>query len=259
MKHIKPLISVNPEGWEEHARKLLERKPEEGRNGGEGTAEFGLVDSGDFWKVSGVSYRNGIYTVDLSKTLLEQGASKTQDQWASYAESAMQGTGFYTPNFMLQHALFSVLHANRESSFRDEIEQARTFIDENAKARWLATLTRIKYNPQGTIDEVVHDYKTNSVFSLDEDFVGPDEWVEQTQNTKPYKALLGTDNKDGIVEVYSWLNGVKPYLFRVNSDPDSTIERVARFVADSSRAFLYCYRIPSYSNASLGVRAVRRQ
>lgn len=33
----------------------------------------------DYWRVPGVNYRNGVYIVDLAKTLLDSGNAKTQD------------------------------------------------------------------------------------------------------------------------------------------------------------------------------------
>ena len=47
--------------------------------------DFSLEELTDFYRINGISYRNEIYTVDLSKTLLE---SRTQDQHANQRKNA---------------------------------------------------------------------------------------------------------------------------------------------------------------------------
>jgi len=211
-----------------------------------------LEDSVDFWRVNNVNYRNGIYTVDLAKTLLDNGNTKKQNEWAEYSVNAKKNNGFYTGDFPLYHALFTELYKLRENpGMRDIAEEARSFLQEMFEQHWLMTLTRIKYKKNGK-DVVAHNFNTSREYQIEENIIGPDEWVKDTSNKDVYRAILGDDDINRINEVYKWITGKNAYLWRVNSKSDT--ERVARFYAVSLRADLDCCGVPSFSDSSLGVR-----
>ncbi|MBI2109723.1 hypothetical protein HYT58_00950 [Candidatus Woesearchaeota archaeon] len=87
--------------------------------------------------------------------------------------------------------------------------------------------------------------------------VGPDEFVKNTKTPAPYKALLGTDNTAEIQNVWSWLTGVDPFLWRVNSRPQEEVETVAGFGASAGGAMLSCDWYPQDSDAAVAVRVAR--
>ena len=209
----------------------------------------------DFWSVPGVEYRNGIYRVNLAKQLLDNGQAHTQDQWAEYHKQAKQKGEFYTADMPLYHALFTALYKQKDNpQKRDEIEEARKFIQKQMRERWLTTLTRIAYQPKGE-DRIIHNYGTNEQYELEENIVGEDRFIEPgDENT--LKALLLMDDIDEINSVYHWLNQTNVYLWRLNSKPENIDERVAGFSADSDWASLFCVRYPECSDSSLGVQIV---
>jgi len=215
---------------------------------------FSLEDRADHWCITGVPYRGNICPVDLLKTLLDGGAVKTQDEWAEYSRNAVQARGFHVGGFPLYHALFSILFRNKDNAqHREKIGAARTFLKEKFFANWLMTLTRIAYTPSGK-DKVTHNSGLPEKYEVQEDIVGLDEWVGDSQNPKLYKAILGTDNISEIQSVYNWITGKNARVWRMNTKPKSVDERVAGFYADSGGAVLDCDGVLQSSDASLGVR-----
>ena len=89
------------------------------------------------------------------------------------------------------------------------------------------------------------------------DFVGSDGDLDSINPINELETLLGTRNKQEVIDVFSWLNETPTYLWRLNSRPDKLDERVAGFGAGSGGAILNCGRGPSGSNDSLGVLACR--
>ena len=55
----------------------------------------------DAWSISGVEYRNGVYTVDLAKSLLDGGNSRQQAGWVDYSKEVIAKGAFYTPEYPL--------------------------------------------------------------------------------------------------------------------------------------------------------------
>ncbi len=251
---IQPLIPGNPEGLEEIARQLLEEipagDPETGMNSG---GSSGIRGNGSYWTISGVNYRNQIFTVDLSKSPLDNGNSKTQDKWAEYSKTARQRKDFYTGDFPLYHALFKALFLTKDSSNKEKAEEARAFLEKEFKERWLMTLSRVRYMPLGK-DIVIHNFGMPDKIEIPFDFVDKDEWVKDSKTPQVYNVLLGSDNIQEINQIYSWITKKPAYLWRVNSKPQTIDERVALFVADSGGASLGCDWNPTDAYSSLGVR-----
>ncbi len=205
-------------------------------------------DSGTYWEIQGVEYKNKIHTVNLLKSLLDQGSLKTQEDWAQYSIQAKAKGEFCTGDMPLQHALFTALYYQKDNP---ELEQAREFIKENMRNRWLTTLTRIVYQPTRK-DKIIHNFQMPDQYELKENIVGKDRKI--ISDDKPsLKALLGTDNINQIKQVYNWINQTPTWIWRLNSKPGSIDERVAWFSALSDGAGLVCDRRPQGSDASLGV------
>ena len=215
------------------------------------TGNFQVNHMNDCWSISGVGYRNRIHTVDLAKSLLDNGSAKTQDDWASYSEASISQNGFRTPDYPLLYGIVKAIYMGRNDSTKaQEIGEAQKFLKDTSRAKWLMTLTRISYKSRGN-DVVIHNFGTRDTYEELSDFIGPDGFITAA-SASPCKALLGTDDIQEIKDVFQWLNGTNTYLWRVNSKADT--ERIARFVADSGGAVLGCGGVPSYANSSLGVR-----
>ena len=222
----------------------------------QGTKDFSFQDMNDFWRVNGVSYQNGIYQVDLLKTCLENNASKTQDQWAEYSNNSIKNNGFYVGNAQLYHSLFSSLFRNKDSSYKNDIEKARDFLQKSFNDYWLMTLTRINYKKSGK-DEVIHDYNLPTQFSILEDIVGAKGFVTQTNPQKELKSILDSNDVNETNSVYNWITNKNLYLFRVNGKPKKDDARVVRLDSGSDWAGLDCNWNPGGSNRALGVRRAK--
>ena len=211
--------------------------------------DTGIQSAKDSWRVLGVSYRNGIYSVDLAKQLLP---ARTQEEHAEHRNKAGKGE-FYIADMLLYHTLFTALFKQKD---KPESEEAREFIQKQMGGHWLMTLTRIAYQPTGD-DLVIHNYNTKDRYEINASVVGPDRFIE-ARDSKALEALLGTGNISEINSVYNWISQTPAYIWRLNSKPIQVCERVARFLADSDGALLDCDGNPDFSDSSLGVRLVVR-
>lgn len=212
-----------------------------------------LEDLKDFWRIPNVNYRNGIYAVDLAKKLLDNGNSKTQEQWVEYSKQAKQNNDFYVGDMPLYHSVFTALSKNNTKDAQEAID----FIKAQMRAKYPVTLTRIKYNPKGK-DDVVNNYGMDDEYAIKTNLVGADEWIKESKDTDYLNAILGTNNINEINQVYQRINGTDARIWRVNSKPASIDERVAWFNADSVGVDLCCCRDPRGSYSSFGVRPTQK-
>ena len=217
---------------------------------------FSLEDKLNFWRFSNINYKNGIYQVDLAKSLLDNGNSKTQDEWIEYSRQAQRNNDFYLADFPLYFAVKLSLYENRNhSKYKDKIQEAKEFIKKNMFDYWLMTSTRVQYKKQGK-DTIIHDYGLPDQYEIQENFVEIDGFIANPK-TKAQPALnallnLPTITPKEVNDVYKWLTEKDAYLIRVNSKSDT--ERVAWFGADSGWADLGCGGYPGGSYSSLGVK-----
>ena len=220
------------------------------------SGEFSLEDKLDFWRFSNINYRNGVYQVDLAKNLLDNGNSKTQDDWIEYSKQAQRNSGFYIADFPLHFALKHALYSNRKSPpYKTLVNEAKEFIKKNMFDHWLLTSTKIQYKENGK-DTIIHNYALPDQYEVQENFVESDGFITKPEtNAQPaLNALLNIAaiTPKEVNDVYKWLTEKDAYLVRVNSKTD--IERVAWFNAGSDRVFLDCCRGPRSSGPALGVR-----
>ncbi len=250
---IRPLIPVpklSDERMLELYKKLMEEKPKKT------TKDFSLEDKTDHLLMNGLSYRNGIYPVDISKTLLPSG---TQEEHAQRRKGALTNNSFYTPDYPLFHSIINTLYQNREGFFKNEIEQARIFLSNLIEGEGLMTLTRVRYAPNGQ-DLVIHNYRQDDQYETPSDFVGPGGNITTTNNAQaPLQALLSTkQSPQEIAQVYNWFRDKPSYLWRLNNRPKRVGERVAGFFAGSGWSSFGCDRDLGDSDSSFGVRRARK-
>ncbi len=205
-----------------------------------------------FFVIPEVHYNGQVHTVHLLKTLLDNGKNKIQDEWAEYSKIAKQNNGFYTADFPLYNSLFTSLFGRRNEKGTEEI---REFLKENFEKHYLTTLTRIKYANKG-LDEVIHNYNMPDQYIIKENIIGSDGYLKDAEtNPQPaLNAVLGSKDTSEIDDIYKWITGKDSCILRLNQKPEKIKERVARFYANSDWAILNCFRNPSLSNSSLGVR-----
>ena len=209
-----------------------------------------LTSTQDSWKIEGVEYRDGIYTVNLAKQLLDNGKAKTQQEWIDYRN---QSNSFYTADMPLHHSIFKALYQQRDTT---EAKEARKFLEQQFREKWLQTLTRITYTPKGK-DKLTHNIGTQEQYEINENIVGENEQIINIKKPKFLEALLGSSNKEEINNIYKWITNKDAHIWRINKNPKQNLERVARFDLGSDWAYLDCYWGLDYSGASLGVNACR--
>lgn len=211
-----------------------------------------IASAGEFWTIDNVIYRRETWKVDLAKTLLDNGATKTQDNWIAYTRDARTQGAFYLPDFPLFHATINALYKQRENP---NIEEIRAWLQQQSRAKYFMTTTRILYKASGN-DEVIHDHTLPAAQRIEVSFVGSDGWIKDSASPQAVQTLLGTtQNMQEINKVYRWLNQTDAYLWRLNNRSQHDTERVARFVADSDRVDFNCNRDLQDSDSGFGVRA----
>ncbi len=186
--------------------------------------DLSITSEGDFWRISGVKYRNGVYTVDLLKELLDSGNKKRQASWAGYSIAQFESGDFGVWDLPLYHSLFTTIYMQRD---RPEAEEARKFIEEQIKNEALMTLTRIMYNPKGK-DTILHNYgsTTNYRLALEENIAGKRGYISRP-SADVADTVLGTKLVHQVEEVYSWIELRDPVILAMPSKPEKVEERAA--------------------------------
>ena len=257
----KPLVPISTDGLEDIAEALLAPfnavNPEAGSTSltprKNKFRNLTISKKGKIYEVRGEFEDRGVYAIDLSEDLL---SAKTQDEHAKQTEEARKTGDFGIFSIRDYQTLFDALNCLKDKT---EAESARRFIQKAFREVYPMTLTRLKYNPTGSQDNVIHDYKLQSQSSIKEDIVGADGEIRALKSQKALTAITGEDNVQRIHEVYNWINGTDVYLWRVNSKPNTVDERVAGFVAVSGGAGLGCDWYTDGRVAGLGVRVVRKK
>lgn len=215
-----------------------------------------VINSTDYWTITGVNYRGKNRNYHLAKQLLPAG---TQDEHAQNSLASKTSGGFYTADSQLHFALFEALHNART---QPDSEQARQFIQQKMRTNWLTTLTRIGYNPSGK-DKITYNYKMLDEYSLMGNIVGENGFMKDVSDREYLECLLGTQYLKKINRIFEYINGTEEslsiwstdgYIGRINNKPSSIDERVVGFDAVTGKVFLDCSGYPSFSVPCFGVR-----
>jgi len=262
---MKPIIITGNRTSEDIIREYFEiqenKKPGE-TGSGNLTVDFSLEDLTDSYRITGIQYRNGIYTVNLFKELLTY---QTQDQHAEHRKQVIADNTNepYSLDYPLFNSTATSLFQNKDNSqYKDKIEEVRQFLKQQMLDKWLMTLTRIQYNPENQKDKVIHNYNQQDSYKIELDsFMGPDGYITNSDTTnviEPLQALLNTKQSlQEINSIYKWLTDVNAYIWRLNSEASRTTETVVGINTDSDRAWFNCDRHIDNPNASLGVSVAR--
>ncbi|MBI5880629.1 serine/threonine protein kinase [archaeon] len=198
---------------------------------------FFIEELADRYRIHGVIYNGAERTVDWSKKLLHGGEALTQDQHIE----RLKGKEWKLADAELYTATIMALYENRahpDTGQNKLVKKVKEMFADDFRKHWVMTGTRARYrsNKDKEVvqeiryasgnDDVIHDYKQPEQRTVEEDLVGPDGWIHATSGLQlPVHALLGISDLDNFGNACEWLSGKKPYLWRLNSRPDTDTER----------------------------------
>ena len=109
-----------------------------------------------YFTVHGVSDGGETATYDVAEEMFP---SMAQERLAEVSEAEKQAGRPHAANMPLTFAIM-------EAAARETGRQFRDFLKENLR-HFPNTLTRIRYHPEGELDEVVHNYGTSDQYILE--------------------------------------------------------------------------------------------
>ncbi len=208
--------------------------------------KFRIEELDDRYRFHNLEYHDGIYTVDWSKDLLDGGVGHTQEDWMTRTAD----TEFQVPNALLYHATIAALYNNQDhpvAEQQDLVQAVRAVFQKDFVNNYMMTSTRVKSagKKKGLLrkkqsDVITHDWNTPTARTTKGSFVGSDGYVKPGCGFDTMiEALLGTDDFALVEEAYEWIGeqSKKPYLYRINNQPDNDIERVVVLGVDGSDRF----------------------
>lgn len=107
------------------------------------------------------------------------------------------------------------------------LAQLRNAFRGDFKPNWMMTGTRAQYNPEGTQDVLIHNWRTVArEIRLGVNLTGADGWLADLPDAAQLTtAYFGTDDVRDVVAVIEAVSGKKPYVWRLNEKPKQTQER----------------------------------
>jgi hypothetical protein len=99
------------------------------------------------------------------------------------------------------------------------------------------TSTRVAYKPRGK-DVVTHDLGYATKRDIKEKMVGKDDYIKAGCGFEDaIEVLLGTRKLSEVEQVYEWVSGKKPYLYRINQTPTEEVLRAVVLGLDDDSRF----------------------
>ena len=184
--------------------------------------------------IPAVSYRGE--TTDY-RLFEEMTPAMNQEQLAELYEKEKQKGNPYPTDVPLIWAICTSAYNLRNENPKTS-KKLKNLLENNFK-KYPNILTKIIYNLSGK-DKIIHNYKTSDQYSLDGKVVGSDGWIENIADKKVLEFFLGTSNIEQINKVSQWINNTNVYFWRLNSNPKTKDERVARFSAVQGRLGFDC-------------------
>ena len=188
----------------------------------------------------------------LFSKLLEE---RTQEEYAKHKKSVLKSPNEgYIEDTPFYYSLFKFLKDNAEHpKFKNGINEIVSFIRESLENNDLLTLSRVRYEAEG-LDSVIHEFGMQDQYCIDENIVGPDEWIERSRTIDRYKAILGSKDVHKINSVFNFITEKNLYGWFLNDKLNEDIEKAVWIGSFSGRADLGCDGNPDGSDAGLAVR-----
>ena len=208
------------------------------------TAGFSIEEHADRYRIYGVQHNNSMHAVDITRNLLENGASHTQEEWAALTQNKdwQKANGIWQlGSAPLQTAAIATLCTNQniaDARQKDLVEKVRDMLKKDFITYGMMTSTRVCYKTQGK-DIIIHDYKYPQQTRIKENIAGPDGFINANCGfDNALNALCGIS--PAIAEqAYEYIGGRKPYLYRNNSRHAQDTERALVLGANSGRFGIY--------------------
>ena len=185
--------------------------------------EFKIEELPEWYRLRNVPYNGGLYEVDWSKRLLDNGKARTQDEWVRRTDRIE----WKLPNLCLSYASLLALYTNRDCAVCSDL--VKKVVEEvfmpDLRNNNLYTSTRVIYLPEGK-DVVIHDIGYQTETRIETMMAGID--VPITANCAfedEVAALLGTRNTSEVEQVYNWVKVEEIYLYRENDRPKKEVLR----------------------------------
>ncbi len=223
-----------PKPEEEEVSPVVDRlKADAEKRGKDLEGKFHIQELGDRYRFHNLEYHDGIYTVDWSKELLDGRESHSQEDWMKLTQSAdwqKENGVWQIPSAPLYHATIAALFENQDHAVaeqQDLVQTVREVFQNDFAKYYMMTSTRAKYAANGK-DVITHDWNTPTARMVKGSFVGPDGYVKPSCGFDTMlEAILESKDFTLIEEAYEWIGkqGNKPYLYRINNQPDNDIER----------------------------------
>lgn len=169
----------------------------------------------DRYRLYNISLEGKIGTVDISKALLENGASHTQQQWVDCTRECE----WKLASGLLYTAAVLALYANRGHSDADQrglVRQIKDTLSTDFRNHWMMTSTRIFCSA----DEVVHNFGYENERRIKRDTIGLSGLLKENPSFgNVTEALLGSRDCTLINDAYSWLSETQVGLYTPPKKP----------------------------------------
>jgi len=214
--------------------------------------ESRIITSDDYWTIQNVNYQGKIQSMDLSKELLPR---REFNDLMEYVKKA-KVEDFIAISMRDTYSLFKAVYESKDKSK----EEIRSFLKKKMKDSQLNTTTTIQYNKQSifssrNVDEIIHDYNLPNVDNIPQKFIGPNEFVKDSNEIDLYGNLLGSKDVNEINTVFNWITGKDLKMLRLNYKGIFGILKIVSLVSSNDYQILNCNGdYSNKSNVSLLVR-----
>ena len=212
-----------------------------------------IITSDDYWTIQNVNYQGEIQNVDLSKkiSILRNFNDMIEKIKKTKADD------FITVSMRDTYSLFKAVYESKDKSK----EEIRSFLKKKMKDSQLNTTTTIQYNKQSiffssrNVDEIIHNYNLPNVDNIPQKFIGPNEFVKDSNEIDLYGNLLGSKDVNEINTVFNWITGKDLKMLRLNYKGIFGILKIVSLVSSNDYQILNCNGdYSNKSNVSLLVR-----
>ncbi|HIG95042.1 MAG TPA: hypothetical protein HA283_00475 [Nanoarchaeota archaeon] len=212
-----------------------------------------IITSDDYWTIQNVNYQGEIQNVDLSKkiSILRNFNDMIEKIKKTKADD------FITVSMRDTYSLFKAVYESKDKSK----EEIRSFLKKKMKDSQLNTTTTIQYNKQSiffssrNVDEIIHNYNLPNVDNIPQKFIGPNEFVKDSNEIDLYGNLLGSKDVNEINTVFNWITGKDLKMLRLNYKGIFGILKIVSLVSSNDYSILNCNGdYSNKSNVSLLVR-----